>query len=503
MTSPLLRTPSFKAWCALAVFVVCLHLLGLGSHGLFEPDEGRYANMALEWTEFSDHSWLEPTLADVGHFDKPPLINWAAGTSLLLFGPSEFALRLPSFAGGMLTLVGIALLAARTRGPNAAWWSVLVASTTLQFWALTHLLSPDMLMCGFLTLGTGLILWPLEINTNTRKALFWWVGTLCWTLAWWTKATAALIPLLAITCAFALAGRRDLLKRLKPLRLLAVVLGLGLPWYFLMANRHPELWDFFLHRELAGRVLGHPDDRDEFFGFHLVVAAGFWLPWWPLLPGPVVEAWRRRADRGWLASIRSIPWEVIAAILVVLLFSFLSSKLPTYILTGVPFLAVAAGDILSREEFTFRRWPARVAALGAAILMGIAVAVPRVESSLGGNSSLRQVIAEARRLGADWLLCDEFWPSVEHYFGEQVIFVGDESQLQVIGGAGQTPVKHFSTRHDIRKRVRNLEGSLWVLERRNPSNRSRHWQTALREENDATADPESVTIGSFYLWKVR
>jgi 4-amino-4-deoxy-L-arabinose transferase-like glycosyltransferase len=225
-------------WILLSLALTSLYLVGASSHGLLEPDEGRYANMAMEWTEFAEHDWDEPVLSDVGHFDKPPLIYWVTGTSFLLFGNSELAARLPSLLGAFLTLAGVALLAWRQYGERAAWWSVLVCGTTIHFWALAQLLSPDMLLCGFCTLGAAL---TLSKDKGRRGTLLWLLGALCWVLAWWTKATASLVPLAAITAAILLTRRRDLVSSLKPLRLFLIILALGSPWYIAMMLRHPEL----------------------------------------------------------------------------------------------------------------------------------------------------------------------------------------------------------------------------------------------------------------------
>ncbi|MCP5540416.1 MAG: glycosyltransferase family 39 protein [Akkermansiaceae bacterium] len=495
------RPPSRGAWIALLAFVLVLHLFGLGKHGLFEPDEGRYANMGAEWTEFDDHSWLEPTLADVGHFDKPPLIYWFTGSSFLLFGRNEWAARLPSFLGGLLALAGIALLAWRASGPRAAWWAVLAGATTIQIWALSHLLSPDMLMGGFCTLGAGLVLWPRSEDSSLRRRAYWIAGALCWSLAWWTKATAALVPLAAITAALAITGRRDRLRALKPLRLLLVILALGLPWYLLMAHRHPELWDFFLRRELAGRVVGHPDDRDEFFGFQFLIAALFWLPWWPVLVRPIVRAWKSASGAG-RERLKGLPWEPLAAVLVVAVYSLIASKLPTYTLPGAPFVAVAVGGLLARESFTFRRWPARAAAVATLGLVAVSLVSPRIESSIGGNSSVRLAMAEARSRGADWIVCDEFWPGAEFYFGENVLYVDEADHLQVAGSAGQEPAEHFVSKRDIAGRLAGLEGEIWIVDRFTPEPSPRHWRETVLGTESGSARPEPVRVGDFRLQKV-
>ena len=494
--------PSPPSWIGLIVFVLCLHLFGLGNHGLLEPDEGRYANMALEWIEFGEHPWSEPVLSDVGHFDKPPLIYWITGASFLAFGQNEFAARLPSLFGGLLTLAGIAMMAFRFRGPRAAWWSVLVAATSFQFWALTHLLSPDMLLCGLVTMGAAL---SLRAEKGRPLAWAWWLGgALFWTLGWWTKATAALVPLAALSLALLITGRRDLFAALRPGRLLLVVLILGSPWYVAMLMKFPELWDFFFHRELAGRITGHEDGREGFPGFHLVVAIVFWLPWWPVLLVRAKGGSQSWLGRPWREKCHALPWEFVAAAGVVAIYSLVSSKLVTYILPGLPYLALVAGSVLAETEltFTFRRWPAKIAAACSALLVAVALVMPRIEASLGRNSSIRQAVAEARNRGARGILCDEFWPGAEFYFGELVWFVDVKDLEQVRNLPGQAPSKHFFSKDQIGSRIGNLEKPLWVVQYEGNFENPQKW---TRQLLGSRPDPDSppVRVGDFYLWRVR
>ena len=494
--------PSRSAWIGLGLFVSCLHLFGLGNHGLLEPDEGRYANMASEWTEFGEHHWAEPVLSDMGHFDKPPLIYWITGSGFLAFGRSEFTARLPSFLGGMLALAGIALLAHRFHGPRAAWWSVLVAATTFQFWALTHLLSPDMLLCGFVTVGAAL---TLQAGKGRPRAWLWWLGgALFWTLGWWTKATAALVPLGALTVALVLTGRRDLLGALRPVRLLLVILLLGSPWYLAMMARHHELQDFFLHRELAGRVTGHADGRRGFPGFHFFVALVFWLPWWPLLLDPVRKNWRSWRAAPWREKCRALPWEPVAALGVVVIYSLVSSKLVTYILPGLPYLAVSVGSTVARRHasLSLQSWPARIASTSAALLIVTALVIPSLEASLGRNSSVRHVVTEARNRGAERIVCDEFWPGAEFYFGEFIWFVDVKDLKQVRSTAGQAPAKHFLSKEQVVPLVRESEKPVWLLQYEGHFENPQKWaRQLLGDRPDPEAGP--IRIGDFYLWRVR
>ncbi|MCB1089482.1 MAG: glycosyltransferase family 39 protein, partial [Verrucomicrobiae bacterium] len=444
-----------------------------------------------------------PVLSDVGHFDKPPLIYWLTGSSILLFGKSELAARLPSALGALLTLTGIGLLAARRGGARAAWWGVLAGATTFHFWALSHLLSPDMLMCGFATLGAAL---ALKAEPGRPKGWLWWsAGALCWSLAWWTKATACLVPLGALALALRLTGQTKLLAALRPVRLLLVILLLGSPWYVAMMLRFEELRDFFLHRELAGRITGHQDGRHGFPGFHVVVAMVLWLPWWPMLLVPARRGWSRWKSAPWAERLTSLPWEPVAAVGVVLIFSVISSKLMTYVLPGMPYLAAYVGHLLAQRQpatLSLKRPALQVAGGAALIAIAVSYFAPKLESSLGSNSSLRHAVSAARDQGAGWIVCRNFWPGAEFYFGEGVWYVDVKDILQASDIRGQIPTKHFLSKREVSDRVGSVEDSVWLIQGKQSADDLQKWERILIENRP---DPEQapLTVGNFLLWRVR
>lgn len=330
-----------------------------------------------------------------------------------------------------------------------------------------------------------------------------WVAPFLWTLGWWTKATAALVPLGALTLALLITGRRDLIAALRPVRLLIVILMLGSPWYLAMMLRHQELWDFFLHRELAGRVTGHVDGRQGFPGFHFAVALAFWLPWWPVLLLPARVNWSRWRSMPWREKCLALPWELVTALGVIAIFSMVSSKLVTYILPGLPYLAVAVGSEIARRQksFSLRRWPARVAATGAALLVITGISSPLFEASLGRNSSVRRAVSAARERGAERILFDEFWPGAEFYFGEFVWFVDVKDLVQVKDLPGQTPAKHFLSKRQVMPLVESSESPVWLLQYKGHSRNPQKWTRQLLEDRpDPKAEP--IRIGDFYLWRV-
>ena len=79
----------------IAVVAIVLAFGFLGTRGIWDPDEGRYTNVALNMLDSGD--WLNPHRSDeVGHWTKPPLIYWTIAASVAMFGHNAWAARLSS-----------------------------------------------------------------------------------------------------------------------------------------------------------------------------------------------------------------------------------------------------------------------------------------------------------------------------------------------------------------------------------------------------------------------
>src|SRR6516165_2127320 len=62
------------------------------SFALFEPDEGRYAQIPREMLEAGE--WIVPTLQGQPYLDKPPLFYWLVMLGYAGFGYHDWAARL-------------------------------------------------------------------------------------------------------------------------------------------------------------------------------------------------------------------------------------------------------------------------------------------------------------------------------------------------------------------------------------------------------------------------
>ena len=107
-------------WLGLAL----LWFLPLGRPHLFDPDEGRYAEIPREMVASGD--WVTPRLDAIKYFEKPPLGYWATAAAFELFGQHAWTVRLWPAVSGLLGLMLTFALARRLYDQRAALLAVVV-----------------------------------------------------------------------------------------------------------------------------------------------------------------------------------------------------------------------------------------------------------------------------------------------------------------------------------------------------------------------------------------
>ena len=114
--------PSRIRWSALFLLIVLpgLLLYPCLAFPLFEPDEGRYAEIPREMLARGE--WVVPTLQGEPYLDKPPLLYWLVMLSYRVLGVHDWAARLvPALAVHACVLLTY-LLGRRSLGERAAFW---------------------------------------------------------------------------------------------------------------------------------------------------------------------------------------------------------------------------------------------------------------------------------------------------------------------------------------------------------------------------------------------
>ena len=113
-----------------------------GTYPLFNPDEGRYAEVPREMLASND--WVTPRLNGVNYFEKPPLMYWAEAASFKLLGLNETAARA---VPALFALVGVLLTyytARKLYSRDAGLASAIVLGSSLLYATLARVVIIDM-----------------------------------------------------------------------------------------------------------------------------------------------------------------------------------------------------------------------------------------------------------------------------------------------------------------------------------------------------------------------
>jgi 4-amino-4-deoxy-L-arabinose transferase-like glycosyltransferase len=379
-----------RSWSAT---VLCALLLGFafqGSRGLWETDEGRYTQVAMEMLESGD--WVTPRRHHHHiHPTKPPLTYWSIAASVSAFGRSEWAVRAPyalAFAMTTLLLFGIGRrLKPQLPGLPAA----IYATTALPFFA-ANLVTTDTLLAAMTTLGVfGYVgaRWP---TSSERRTWPWIVLMWCgFALAFLTKGPPALLPLLALLCFDVLdPGART--RQLFDPRGLLVFAVLGLSWYLAVVLRNPGLLSYLLNEEVVARVASAEHGRfPQWWGGFYVYGSTLLLGTLPWLP----SVWRRaralpNALRQWHALSREARLLAFWIGVPLLVFMLARSRLPLYLLPLFPAIALVVARVWLAEP---ERLPRRLRwlPLAACLLLALKGAAALVDNNKDMRSFAREI----------------------------------------------------------------------------------------------------------------
>ena len=393
-----MTTEARPAWPqSMAGLVFALPLLAfflrLGAAPLFDVDEGAFSEATREMFERGD--FLSTYLDGENRFDKPILIYWLQALGYALFGPTEWAFRLPSAMAAAAWSYATWFFARERFGPRTALAALLVTSTALGPFVIGRAATADALLNLLLALAL-FDAWR-HLETGRRVPLlrsFVWMA-----LGALTKGPIALIVPAAVTflyCASQGLWRRWLRAVFDPLGWLILAV-LVIPWYAAALGTHGQHFiDGFILKHNVKRFTGSLEGHTGSLFYYIVALPLLLLPW----TGPLFAALRRcMADLG--TGVRRFLW--IWALFVVVFFSLSGTKLPHYALYGATplFLLIAA-----HRDGLKRTWPHAIAPT---VLFAVLPLLPALLGYLSttdaGNAFYRAQLAGAmEQAGAGYYL---------------------------------------------------------------------------------------------------
>jgi 4-amino-4-deoxy-L-arabinose transferase-like glycosyltransferase len=371
-----------------------LQIGGLFTPGLLDDVDSIYIEIAREMLR--RHDFITPYINDVRFFDKPPLMYWMAAVSMRIFGPYDWAARIPLALAVLALLLAVYALGIRlfssispTDSPDrGGFYAALAMATSIGPYLYTRFYIPDILLALWMTLAVHLLLIALDRLQTQPQTREPHVPPL---RRGFSATKSALLPCLAFAAVMALnvltkgligivfpigfvllylilTKQLHLLPRLHLISGSAVFLAIAAPWHILAALRTPAIplpagmglpstggwaW-FYLYNEHIARFLGRRIPHD----YGQVPIPLFWLlsalwimPWVAFLPGGLAEQIRTLRDhvaaktRQHEAALSLVLWALL-----VLGFFTLSSRQEYYNLPALPALALIAASLLANAD---------------------------------------------------------------------------------------------------------------------------------------------------------
>jgi len=448
---------------AVLLVAIIVALAFQGSRPLWDPDEGRYTDVAHNMVESGD--WLVPRLdPERPHFTKPPLTYWVVGASLVAFGDYTWAARLPNALAFVVTAL-LVLGLARRLGLAYPEFAALAWSTMLGPVIAANVVTTDTLLALFETLAVyGFVLSGMLHGAAKPQRTGLWLMWLGFGLAFLTKGPPGLLPLLAIVAFLALQRRRLLPRLFDPVGIL-VFLVVGLSWFVLLVRHSPDLLQYFLVDETVNRVATSEHRRNAgWFGWMAVYGPTLLLGSLPWLAIAIAAAWRRRrqglaaappdgATRRFLVLWFSLPLAV---------FVLAQSRLPLYVLPlFVPLLLWMSAQW--QEWITPRRRNILVACAAA-----LAISLKLAGAFIHPDEDSRRLAGELSEIVPMSTIDEVVFVDVparyglKHYLGKEIEQV--ESYPGAIGPEGYAPPDQVCDELETTERLlliapaRRLEG---------------------------------------------
>lgn len=369
---------------AIAIFIACIFT----PPGLMDDVDAVQAQIARNMLESGD--WVTARLNGVAYLEKSPLIYWMMAVSMFIFGPHDWAARIPLALCTVLLCWVTSRFGAWAFGRSTGVNCGLVLSTSIGLWLFTRIQIPD----AILTLTITIAMWALLRSLEEGGRL--WPAVLAASVAiglLLKGLIAAVFPIGGAILFLAVTGRLFSLptwRKLRPFSGIAIIAIIAAPWHvlatlanppyfdFTMASErgqyHGFFWFYFLNEHLFRFLnMRYPRDyntvpRIYFWLFHLL-----WLfPWSAFFPAVATLDYKPK-DRAGQTRLLALCWTCF-----LLLFFTFSTTQEYYSMPCYPALALLLGSAMAADGIWVLRGRLLLTAISGVAALAIGVILVQV-----------------------------------------------------------------------------------------------------------------------------
>ena len=347
--SRLLGPLTIRSWMLLLGTCLVLYGVNLGGARVLTHHEIDVAGGARQMIAEGD--WLIPKIGDHSWLEKPPLLHWLAGALIILFGEaSEWVVRLPSVAAGVVLVFLVAMMVGRWLGEKAGLVAGLIQCTSWYMMTYARLAEADILLACIVVAaivvfihlqGIGL---PQPSNRPRLLALVFWVLIGLTNLCKGPLFGAAMV---LTPCLAWLLWRREspAWKQMWSPTGLALGILIAVAWPALVLMKEPAALDLWLYHTV-GRAKGATIYSRPWWYYVPMIPTQL-LPWTPITLIGTVPSLKRMWREGDSADRFTWLWALVP----IFLLSFARGKSHHYLLSCLPgFTLVTTIAVLEIEQ---------------------------------------------------------------------------------------------------------------------------------------------------------
>ncbi len=313
--------------------------INLGSWGLTETSEARYAEISKEMFESNDY--LHPKLLDIHHYHKPPLTYYITTLGYKLFGVNEFGARFFLQIAIILQMILIfSITNLLFKDQKIALSAMLIYFSIPVVLISSRNLTTDAYLNTFVLASVYFWLkYKLKGLKKINLYLFFIALGLCFEIK---GPVGWVFPVLFIIN-YKIVLKEKLKFNLHVFLGLILCLGISFLWYAIVCIENPLLWDYFIKNQVLNRIASKSFNRAKPFWFYFVTIPAIGLPWIWFLIHQIFLKFKR------IKTKKSVNYILLLTILCIfIVFSLFKTKLILYVLPMFGFVAVLMAKVLSK-----------------------------------------------------------------------------------------------------------------------------------------------------------
>jgi len=318
----------------LIVSAIALYI-NVGSYGVVETSDARYAEIAREMVVSGDY--LHPNLLDVHHYHKPPFTYQITAIGYKIFGINPFGARFFLQLAILFQIILVYFLSLNLfNNSKTALWSAIIYISFPIVLVSSRNLTTDAFLTTFAILS--MFSWVKYRKTGLWRYMYLFTFSLA--MGFLTKGPVIFIVPVPFIIAYNRIEKAKHSFSYHHILAWLMFFVVASSWYLLLVKENPDFIDYFLGRQTVDRFSKNAFNRTEPFWYFFVYAPLVGMPWLLLLPFLVARNKKMFTKNSLLTAIS------VGILVPLIFFSISSSKRILYILPFYSLIAVMIAELI-------------------------------------------------------------------------------------------------------------------------------------------------------------